>query len=143
MPFYSMGVQVRPENGEKQSRGRSLRLQRNARSRDFIEGILCAPRGCVSRFVGFCGLRESPPTSQKEKMVAGKFLARHFLAIQQAVESGGLANVYWLPGLENPADSLAKIKSDMVPLLRMMESGCYNPGLLRPLRGLPSNETPF
>ena len=80
---------------------------------------------------------------KKKKTIAEKFLARHFLAIQQAVESGELANVYWLPGLENPADSLAKIKSDMVPLLRMTESGCYNPGLLRPLRGLPSNETPF
>ena len=78
---------------------------------------------------------------KKQKMIAEKFLARHFLAIQQAAESGDLANVYWVPGLENPADSLTKVKSDMVPLLRLMESGCYNPGVLRPLRGISSNET--
>ena len=74
-------------------------------------------------------------------MITEKFLVRHFLAIQQAVESGELANVYWIPGLENPADSLTKVKSDMVPLLRLMESGHYNPGVLRPLRGISFDES--
>ena len=42
-----------------------------------------------------------------------------------------LGNVYWLPGLENPAIGLTETRSDMDPLLRLLESGAYNPGALR------------
>ena len=62
------------------------------------------------------------------------------MAIQQSIELEELNNVYWLPGAENPADGLTKVKSDMVPLLRLMESGTYAPGVLSPLKGLPSYE---
>ena len=73
-----------------------------------------------------------------KKAAAEKFLVRHFLAIQQAVAREELGLVYWLPGLENPADGLTKTKSDAAPLLRLLESGACNPGTLRPLRGVGS-----
>ena len=41
---------------------------------------------------------------KKKKMITGKFLARHFLAMQQAIAIQVLGNVYWIPGRENPAD---------------------------------------
>ena len=67
-------------------------------------------------------------------MVAEKYLVRHFLSIQQALEEGELENAYWLPGTENPADGLTKVRSDMV-LLRLLESGGFRQGRLRPLKG--------
>ena len=51
-----------------------------------------------------------------------------------------LDNVNWIPGLARPEDGLAKTKSDMAPLLRPLESGVYSPGILRPLKGIASNE---
>ena len=75
-------------------------------------------------------------------MVAEKFLVRHFLSIQQFVEEGDLDNVYWIPGTENPADGLTKIRSEMGPILALLETGRFQPGLLRPLKGLASRECP-
>ena len=72
---------------------------------------------------------------KKSKMVTEKFLARHFLSIQQALEQKELDNVYWIPGKGNPADGLTKLRSEILPLLRLLESGAYNPGILRPLKG--------
>ena len=77
---------------------------------------------------------------KKKKVVSEKFLVRDFLAIQQAIEVKELDNVVWLPGLGNAADGLAKIKSDLVPLLRPLESGSYNPGTSRPQRGVAFRE---
>ena len=69
---------------------------------------------------------ESPATRLKEKkMIAEKYLERHFLSIQQALGEGDLENAYWLPGTENPADSLTKVRGDVVPLLRLLESGAF------------------
>ena len=77
---------------------------------------------------------------KNRKLITEKYLIRHFLSIQQYVEDGDLDNVYWIPGLENPADGLTKIKSDMGPILSLMETGSFRPGLLRPLKGLASAE---
>ena len=68
-------------------------------------------------------------------MITEKFLARHFLSIQQALELKELDNAYWTPRKENPADGLTKLHSEISPLLRILESGAYNPGISRPLKG--------
>ena len=69
---------------------------------------------------------------KKNKLITEKFRARHFLARQQAIEIQELGNFYWIPGRENPADGLTKLHSAILPLLRLMESGSYNPGYLGP-----------
>ena len=71
-----------------------------------------------------------------KKMVAEKCLVRRFLSIQEALEEGDLENAYWLPGTEPSADGPTKVRSDMVPLLRLLESGGFCPGQLRPLKGV-------
>ena len=71
-----------------------------------------------------------------KKMIAEKFLVRHFLSIQRALGNGDAEGECWLPGTENPADGLTKVRSDMVPLLRLLESGAFCLGLLRPLKGV-------
>ena len=77
---------------------------------------------------------------ENRKMITDKYLARHFLSIQQFIEEGELDNVYWIPGTANPADALTKIKSDMGPILALLEAGRFQPGLPRPLKGLASRE---
>ena len=69
------------------------------------------------------------------KMITGKFLARYSLSIQQALEHKELDNAYWIPGKGNPADGLTKLRSEVLPLLRLLELGPYNPGISRPLKG--------
>ena len=64
---------------------------------------------------------------KKHKLNAEKFLVRHFLATQQAIELQELDNVNWIPGKENAADGLTKLHSEIPPLLRLMEVGTYNP----------------
>ena len=73
-------------------------------------------------------------------MITEKYLARHFLSIQQFLEDGELGNVYWLPGTENPADGLTKLRSEMGPIMALLETGTFRPGILRPLKGLASRE---
>ena len=73
---------------------------------------------------------------KNKKVIAEKFLIRHSLAIQQALELKELDNVYWFPGLGNPADGLTGKKRDLGPLPQLLESGLYNPGTLRLLRGV-------
>ena len=80
---------------------------------------------------------DSLPTHLKENiLITEKFLVRHFLATQQAIELQELDYVYWAPGRENPAGGLPELHSGILPLLRLMEAGTYNPGRLRPLKGL-------
>ena len=38
---------------------------------------------------------------------------------------------HWAPGAENPADGLTKVRSEMAPSLRLLESGHFRPGSLR------------
>ena len=75
-----------------------------------------------------------------KKMITEKYLVRHFLSIQQSFEDKELDNVYWLPGTENPADGATKVKSEVLPVLTLLESGEFHPGTLRPLRGVSSSE---
>ena len=67
-------------------------------------------------------------------MVSAKYLARRFLRVQQFLEEGCLGDE------ENPADGLAEVRSDLVPLLRLLESGRFFPGQLRPLRSVAWKE---
>ena len=62
---------------------------------------------------------------RNRKMVAEKYLVRHILSIQQFIEEGDLDNVYWIPGTENPADGLTKIRSEMGPILALLETGRF------------------
>ena len=73
-------------------------------------------------------------------MVSGKYVVRHVSSIQQFIEDGELENANWLPGAENPPDGLSKIKSEMGPILALIETGRFQPGLLRPSKGLASQE---
>ena len=61
----------------------------------------------------------------------------HFLDIQQSLEEGELENVYWIPGTENPADGLTKLRSEMGPILALLETGRFQPGVCGHLRGWP------
>ena len=84
---------------------------------------------------------ESPSTHLKNKnVITEKYLVRHFLSIQQSLDDGELENAYWIPGTENPADGLTKLRSEMGPILALLETGRFQPGLLRPLKGLASRE---
>ena len=73
-------------------------------------------------------------------MVTEKYLVRRFLSIQQFLEDGELENVYWIPGTENPADGLTKLRSEMGPIMALLETGRFQPGLLRPRKGLAFRE---
>ena len=104
--------------------------------RDFYGQFLA----CYPGMVGF-EICESLFTHIKNaKVIPGRFPPRHFLAEQQATGLKGYDNAYWLPVLGNPAGSLAEKRSDLVPLLRLLESGTYPPGTLRPLRGAAFSE---
>ena len=75
-----------------------------------------------------------------QKMISGKNLERHFLSTQQALEEGGLGNAYWPPGKGSPDDGLTNARRDMVPPLRVLESGRFQPGQLRHLNGVARKE---
>ena len=75
-----------------------------------------------------------------EKTVTENYLVRHSLGIQQFLGNGHPADVYRLPGLENPADEQTKVKSGIIPLPRLLESEAFRPDMLRPLDSVPSNE---
>ena len=48
------------------------------------------------------------------KLIAEEYRVRHLLIVQPAAGGGYLQNAYWLPGKENPAGGLAKVRSDVV-----------------------------
>ena len=75
-----------------------------------------------------------------KRMITEKYLVRHFLSIQQSLDNKELDNIYWLPGTENPADGMTKVKSEMPPMLHLLEFGEFHPGFLRPLKGVCSSE---
>ena len=77
---------------------------------------------------------------KNRELLTGKYLVHHFSSIQQLIEDGDLNNVYWLPAVANPADGLTKLKSEMGPIPPLLETGRFQPGLLRPLKGLVSSE---
>ena len=66
-------------------------------------------------------------------MIVEKFLARLFLIPRKPWRTTFTGyNVYWVPGTEDPADGLAKVRCDMAPLMWLLESGHFTPGTLRP-----------
>ena len=69
-----------------------------------------------------------------ERATSGKHFARHFLGVQHSPDHVELDSVFWLSGPENPAGGLPKIKSNMEPSFRMLQSGSFRPGTLRSLR---------
>ena len=75
-----------------------------------------------------------------KKMIAEKCLGRRFLSTQRALGKGELESAYWLPGSENPGDGPNEVRSDAVPFLILLKSGCFNPGYLRPLKGVARKE---
>ena len=98
---------------------------------------------CLNLYPGMVGLEdcESLFTDIKKKqVVAETFLVRHFLAIQRTIEMDELYNAYWIPGFGSPPGGLTKLKSDLVPPLRLIESGSYSPGTLRPSNGVAFRE---
>ena len=64
----------------------------------------------------------------------------YLLSIQQLLEDGELENVNWPPGVENPADGLTKLRSEMGPIMTLLGTCRFQPGILRPLKGLASSE---
>ena len=70
------------------------------------------------------------------KMIAEKYSARLSSSIQKALEEGELDNVNWAPGPQDPADDLTKVRCEMAPLLRPLESGHSKPGPSRPPKGV-------
>ena len=65
--------------------------------------------------VGLEGCESLFTHPKAKKMVAEKHPQRHFLSIQGALEEGDPENAYWLPGTEDPADSLTNVRRDVVP----------------------------
>ena len=65
-----------------------------------------------------------------------KFFTRHYRSILDALESGGLGNVAWISGAENPAGDLTKAKSEPGPLFHLLDTGAFRPGRLEQLRGV-------
>ena len=51
-----------------------------------------------------------------------------FLSIQQSLVDGEPENAYWIPGTENPADGLTRLRSEMGPIMALLETGIFQPG---------------
>ena len=66
--------------------------------------------------------------------------SKSIMSIQQSLEEQKLNNVFWIPGKETPADGLTKMHSEILSVLRLLESGTYNPGMLRPLKRISLKE---
>ena len=60
-------------------------------------------------------------------MISEKYLAPHIMSTEQALEQGGLRDICALPGTENPAGGLTRVRCDMAVLLRKSESERSNP----------------
>ena len=68
-------------------------------------------------------MRESLYQPQDKEDDHREVTVTSFLSVQQALGEGGLEKANWLPGTGNPDGGLARVRSDMVPLLRLLESG--------------------
>ena len=85
--------------------------------REFYGNIAGSKPGMIG--LGDC---ESLLTHLKEsKSITEKFLVRHFISIQQALEEQELNNVFWIPGKGHAADNLTKTHSEILPVLRLLE----------------------
>ena len=99
-----MEIQIYEETGQKQA-GLWM-VNHMSLLRDFygpLEGLGPGRAGledCESSFIHLA----------TKKMITEKQLMRHYSRSQQASEPGKLDNVYWLPGTDNPADGLPKVR---------------------------------
>ena len=100
-----------------------------------LRDIYAPPQGLNPGMMGLEDCESLFANLNPKKMIAGKNSPRHFLSAQQALEEGGLDNLYWLPETGNRGGGLTRLHSDMPPLLRLLESGHFIPGSLRPLKG--------
>ena len=103
--------------------------------RDFYEHFMDVSPGIV----GPEDCRSCFTRCENATTVTEKVSARRLLAIQEALETQDLGNVNWLPGLGNPANGMAKTKSGMAPLLRLLRPGAYTPGSLPTGQGITPN----
>ena len=104
LSYYSVGLQVRPQIVISSLGGEvyafSGMLGHMSRFREFFGHFL-------DSYPGTGGLEDCERLFtylRSEKVVAEKFLAPHFLDIQQSIELKELGNAYWIPGSGNPAD---------------------------------------
>ena len=94
-----------------------------------------APLGHAKiRAYGVIGCESLLPHLRTGRLGTEKFLTRHFRSIMDALDSGDLGNVAWIPGTENPADGLTKISSELGPLLGLLKTGKYGPRALEQSR---------
>ena len=91
----------------------------------------------VTRFEGCEGL---VACLMNKQATTGGISTRHFLGIQQLLETAELGDVYRLPGLENSTGGSTAEKSDVDRLLRLLKSfDRYE--AFRPKRELASDST--
>ena len=84
-------------------------------------------RDCYAPFEGLSpemiGLEDCDSLSthlKTWKPITEKNAGRYFLSIRQPFEQFKLGNMNWSPGMENPADGLARVRSEMAPLFRLL-----------------------
>ena len=139
------GVSVVSANGSPSSPGNPLKSSLGAEAYAFSEMMgrmallreLHAPFADLALVLAGLEVCEYLSTHlRRKKTVAEKYLARRIIGIQRALENGELSNVVWFRRPENRAGGRAPAESDMVPLLRLLRSGSFSPGPLRPPRGL-------
>ena len=136
VPYFAMDIRVFPEAG-----GSGLGGEVDALS-EMVAHMLVLKDSfgpSVGLGPGMVGLEASESLSARQhtkKMVAEKYSARHFLGIQGAPVESESDNAPWLPETGIPADGLTKVRGDVVPLLKLLESGASNPGSWRPLEGV-------
>ena len=65
-----------------------------------------------------------------------KFLLRHFRGTSESLGNKELFNAARIPGTGNPAEGLARVISEMDPLLKVVEKRKYRPGLIQQHKGV-------
>ena len=110
LPCFALDLEVHSQTCQEQSWGEvyafSEIIDYMELLREFYAPGMAGKEECGSLFTHL----------RNRKLLTEKYLVRHFLSIQQLIEDGDLDNVYWLPGVENPADGLTKLKSETGPI---------------------------
>ena len=76
------------------------------------------------------------PHLRTERLGTEKFGARQFRSILDALGSGDLGNVAWIPVTGNPADGVAIAEGELGPFFHLLDTVAYRPGRLELLRGV-------
>ena len=113
MSYYPMGVEIHPQAGKTSLEGEAYAFSEMSDHVSMLRGFYARFSDLSQGLAGHDDC-ESLLTHLKNRQIATeKFSVRRFPAIQQVLETQELGNVYWHPGLEYPADGLAKTKSDI------------------------------